>query len=175
MHSRSLVRGSVWSLGNIAKIGPPVKISVSFSGLSQTTALEVLLRFGLGGLVTAVAGMIAMQFGPVIGGLFLAFPSIFPAAATIVEKHEAKKKQKAGRRGKKRGRSAAGADAAGAALGSVGLLGFGLIVWKLAPTYGRGLVLGGACLMWFSIALLCWLIRKQAYKRWFQHIATDVV
>lgn len=71
-----------------------MKISFTLSSLSQTTPFEVLLRFALGGLVTAAAGIIAMQFGPVIGGLFLAFPSIFPAAATLIEKHEAKKNSK---------------------------------------------------------------------------------
>ena len=156
-----MVRGGVWSLGIISQIGASVKISVSFSGLAQTTALEFLLRFGLGGLVTAVAGVIGIRFGPVIGGLFLAFPSILPAAATLVEKHEAKKKEQTGRKGKKRGRTAAGADAAGAALGSFGLLVFGFVVWELSTSYDRGIVLCTASLAWFSVALFCWLIRKQ--------------
>ena len=47
------------------------------------------------GLITAVAGIIAKQFGPGIGGLFLAFPAIFPASATLIEKHEKQKKENA--------------------------------------------------------------------------------
>jgi len=47
-------------------------------------------------LVTAVAGIIANKFGPAIGGLFLAFPAIFPASATLIEKHEKEKKEKQG-------------------------------------------------------------------------------
>ena len=36
------------------------------------------------------------RWGPGIGGLFLAFPAIFPASATLVEKHEKQKKNRAG-------------------------------------------------------------------------------
>lgn len=36
--------------------------------------------------VTALAGVIAKHYGPVIGGLFFAFPAIFPASATLIEK-----------------------------------------------------------------------------------------
>jgi hypothetical protein len=40
------------------------------------------LRQTLGGAMTVIAGLIAARSGPVIGGLFLAFPAIFPASAT---------------------------------------------------------------------------------------------
>jgi hypothetical protein len=33
---------------------------------------------------------------PVVGGLFLAFPAIFPASATLIEKHVRERKEKAG-------------------------------------------------------------------------------
>jgi hypothetical protein len=39
-----------------------------------------------------------------VGGLFLAFPSIFPAAASLVESHEKKKKGRVGLDGETRGR-----------------------------------------------------------------------
>jgi Protein of unknown function (DUF3147) len=57
------------------------------SALRQTRWYEYLVRFVLGGAMTVVAGLIAARFGPVIGGLFLAFPAIFPASATLIEKH----------------------------------------------------------------------------------------
>jgi hypothetical protein len=53
--------------------------------------------------------------------LFLAFPAVFCASATLIEKHERDRKQKAGLPGTRRGRQA---DALGAAIGSFGLLGF---------------------------------------------------
>jgi len=37
--------------------------------------------------MTVIAGLIAFRFGPVVGGLFLAFPAIFPASATLIERH----------------------------------------------------------------------------------------
>jgi hypothetical protein len=45
--------------------------------------------------MTVVAGLIAARFGPVVGGLFLAFPAIFPATATLIEKHVRERKEKA--------------------------------------------------------------------------------
>jgi hypothetical protein len=76
----------------------------------------------LGGSVTVIAGLLAKEFGPVLGGLFLAFPAIFPASATLIEKHETEKKQKAGIMNSMRDRQAAGVDACGAAMGSIGLV-----------------------------------------------------
>ena len=66
------------------------------SALRQTRGYEYLVRFVLGGVMTAVAGLIAARFGPVIGGLFLAFPAIFPASVTLIEKHVRERKEKAG-------------------------------------------------------------------------------
>jgi hypothetical protein len=43
-----------------------------------------------------MTGLIAKRFGPGIAGLFLAFPAIFSASATLIEKHEKLKKQSAG-------------------------------------------------------------------------------
>jgi hypothetical protein len=53
------------------------------------------------------------------GGLFLAFPAIFCASATLIEKHERERKEEKGLQGKERGQDAAVLDAAGAGLGSV--------------------------------------------------------
>ena len=69
-----------------------MQIKVDFSSLGQTKWHDYAVRCLFGGLITAVAGIIAKKFGPGIGGLFLAFPAIFPASATLIEKHEGKKK-----------------------------------------------------------------------------------
>ena len=69
-----------------------MKIKVDTAGLRRSKAYEYLVRFAFGGTVTAVAGIIAKRFGPEIGGLFLAFPAILPASATLIEKHEMEKK-----------------------------------------------------------------------------------
>jgi hypothetical protein len=138
-----------------------MKITLTLSSLKQTTAKEYILRFALGGLVTAVVGLVAKEFGPVIGGLFLAFPSIFPAAITLVEKHEAQKKGVQGQKAKYEARGAAGSDAAGAAMASFGLLAFGFVVWKWAGEQTPPVVLGFALLAWMFTAMAIWTIRKK--------------
>jgi Protein of unknown function (DUF3147) len=50
------------------------------------------VRFLFGGICTVGAGLIARRYGPGIGGLFLAFPAIFPASATLIQTHEKEKK-----------------------------------------------------------------------------------
>ena len=75
---------------------PPMIVQLRLSALRRTSRREYLLRFALGGTTTVVAGLIAAAFGPVVGGLFLAFPAIFPASATLVEKHVRERKEKAG-------------------------------------------------------------------------------
>jgi len=79
-------------------------VKARLSALMDTKWHEYALRFGLGGFATVATGLIASKFGPVTGGLFLAFPAIFCASATLVEKHERERKQKAGLRGERRGR-----------------------------------------------------------------------
>src|ERR1700733_11938189 len=111
-------------------------INIDPSGLKQTKWHEYALRFVAGGIITAVAGIIAKKCGPGIGGLFLAFPAIFPASATLIEKHEKQKKEREGLQGTRRGREAASIDAAGSAMGSIGLLFFALLVWQLLPRHG---------------------------------------
>jgi hypothetical protein len=60
---------------------------------------EYAVRFFFGGLITAATGLIARNFRAVIGGLFLAFPAIPPASATLLEKHEREKKDHLGLHG----------------------------------------------------------------------------
>src|SRR6202161_4251694 len=114
------------------------------AGLKDTKWHEYLLRFVAGGVITVIAGVIARQWGPVMGGLFLAFPAIFPASATLIEKHERKRKQEKGLHGEDRGTDAAALDALGAAMGSVGLMAFAGICWWLIPKYPAPLTLSGA-------------------------------
>src|SRR5580692_12092646 len=97
-----------------------MRVEANFSSLKSTKMHEHVVRFVLGGAMTVVAGLIARKWGPVIGGLFLAFPAIFPAAATLIEQHEVKKKREVGRDGRRRGREAAALDALGASLGGRG-------------------------------------------------------
>jgi len=71
-------------------------IKTDWSVLRKTKWNDYAVRFVLGGLITVVAGLIARKFGPGVGGLFLAFPAIFPASATLAEKREKERKRKKG-------------------------------------------------------------------------------
>src|SRR5437588_8719297 len=134
-------------------------IRLKWSALKQSRWYEYVLRFVFEGLATALAGAIAQFFGPEAGGLFLAFPAIFCATATLIEKHERERKQKLGLSGYRRGTDAAALDSAGAGLGSIGLAAFGLAVWLFSPTWTFGsLALGST--VWLLLSVLLWRLRR---------------
>lgn len=138
-----------------------MRIEIDPSSLRETKWYHYGIRFLFGGLVTALTGIIAKEWGPIVGGLFLAFPAIFPASATLVEKHEKQKKEKLGLHGAIRGRKAAGVDAAGSALGSLGLILFAIIVWEFVRNHQALWVLPLATVGWLAIAVLAWYVREQ--------------
>ncbi len=135
-------------------------IEVKLASLKRTAPHEYVVRFVLGGLVTAAAGWVAERFGPAMGGLFLAFPAIFPAAATMIEKHEREEKERAGLPVGKRGRMVAGVDAGGAALGAFGLAVFGLILWKWLPGHSPWQMLAAASAGWVIVSTGLWWLRR---------------
>lgn len=137
-----------------------MKIKVDTAGLRQSKPYEYLVRFAFGGAVTALAGIIAKRFGPEIGGLFLAFPAILPASATLIQKHETEKKERLGEQGTERGELAAGVDAIGASLGAVGLVVFASIVWLRLTESTVGATLPEATLAWFITAVSVWKLRE---------------
>jgi hypothetical protein len=121
----------------------PLGVSASLDRLRQTRPRDFILRFVFGGLVTAAAGLVATRFGPVVGGLFLAFPAILPAGLTLVAQHA-------------RNTPPAGANAYGSIFGSLGLLIFGGVVWVLGSTGPAWLVLLLAMLVWIVAACGSW-------------------
>jgi len=136
-------------------------IKIDPAGLKQTKWHEYLLRFVAGGVITVIAGVIARKWGPVIGGLFLAFPAIFPASATLIEKHERQRKQEKGLHGEERGTDAAALDALGAAMGSIGLVAFAGICWWLIPRYPAPRAIGGGTVVWLLVSFSAWTIRQR--------------
>jgi hypothetical protein len=135
-------------------------VRFNWPALKQGRWYEYVLRFALGGSATALAGFIAQYFGPEAGGLFLAFPAIFGASATLIEKHERERKEKLGLAGHRRGTDAAALDAAGAGLGNVGLATFGLSVWLIAPGLPvEALALGSVA--WLLVSVLLWRLRRE--------------
>jgi hypothetical protein len=135
-------------------------IKLDWGALRRTRWHEYATRFVLGGLITAVTGWLAGRYGPVLGGLFLAFPAIFPASATLLEKHEREKKRKAGLTATIRGRLAAALDARGAVMGAVGGMAFGVLVWKLLPDSSLTATLLSALAAWLAVSSLLWYVRR---------------
>ena len=145
-------------------------VTISTSGLKRAKWWEFLLRFVVGGFITAGAGVIAKKFGPGFGGLFLAFPAILASSVTLVEKHERERKQQKGMRGVIRSRQAASADAAGAAMGSIALIGFAVCVWKLLPSHSLWVAIGAATLLWAAVCVSVWYLWK---RNFLQRLSTD--
>ena len=144
-----------------------MKVRLKLSALRKTRWYEYLVRFILGGLVTVAAGLIANKCGPVIGGLFLAFPSIFPASVTLVQTHKDKEEKKEHLRRdvrKRVARQAAGVTAMGTAWGSAGLVGFAFVVWAFAPRMVRWLVLFLAMAVWVVVNMGVWWFGRRRVR-----------
>ena len=140
------------------------KIGLNLASLKENRWYEYAERFVLGGFITAATGEIAKKFGPEAAGLFLAFPAIFPSSATLIAKHQRERKEQAGMPGRRSGRAVAGLDAAGAAMGSLGLIAFGLFVCQVLPGHPTGLVLAEATLLWLAVVFSTWLLRQSLPK-----------
>ena len=140
-------------------------LSVKLSALRESRPHEYVLRFVFGGACTVLAGVIAKRLGPGVGGLFLAFPAIFPAGASLIESHEKRRKREAGMNGTRRGREAASLDAAGAALGAIGLMAFAAVVWFGLSRWNAAGVIAGATAVWALVSVGLWMLRRHRYLR----------
>jgi hypothetical protein len=140
-------------------------VSAQLASLKDIKFHESLMRFLFGGLCTVAAGLIAKKYGPEIGGLFLAFPAIFPAGASLLEAHEKRKMAKAGLDGTEQGREAASVDAAGASIGCIGLIVFAAVTWRELPGHNAYVVIFIATSAWLLVSVGVWYARK---SRWFR-------
>ncbi len=145
-----------------------MNIQLKVSALKQTKWYEYLIRFVFGGLVTVATGLVAKQYGPVIGGLFLAFPAIFPASVTLVQSHRKKQEQNRGKdeeQSEEMGKEAAGITAEGSVLGSFGLAAFAVILWQSATRLPPWLVLLLCLIVWLAVGVLVWWIYKKTINK----------
>jgi hypothetical protein len=135
-------------------------IRISPSSLRESRWYEYVIRFALGGAATVFTGLISSRYGASVGGLFLALPAIFCASATLIEKHEIRRKRAAGLSGERRGQEAAALDAAGAALGAVGMLAFAFVFWLLVERSVGG-AFAAASLVWLCVSVAAWFARRK--------------
>lgn len=140
-------------------------IKADISALKKASWFEYALRFVFGGLMTVIAGLMAKHYGPELGGLFLAFPAIAPASVTMLDQHVKEEKQRAGFEGHTRGRKAAALDMFGTLWGTIGLLAFAVVIWKMAPSHSTWTVLVTATLAWLIGALTIFEVRRLLKRR----------
>ena len=108
-----------------------------------------------------LAGLVGGHWGPVIGGLFLAFPGIFPPGASLVEQHAEQHKRDEGLHGEQRGRQEASLEAAGASCGALGLAAFAAVVWSLVERHGLPRALLVASAAWAAASYVGWWVRER--------------
>jgi F0F1-type ATP synthase assembly protein I len=135
-------------------------IRFSPSSLKEGRWYEYVVRFALGGAATVFTGVVSSRYGASVGGLFLALPAIFCASATLIEKHEIRKKKEAGLAGERRGRQAAALDAIGAALGALGMLAFAAVFWLTVKSSVLG-AFAGASIAWLAVSVAAWYARRK--------------
>lgn len=138
-----------------------MRLRLTFDSLKQTKPLEYVSRFVFGGLVTVTAGWIADRYGPEVGGLFLAFPGIFPAGVSLVEKHKRVREEAEGKVGTWSARGEASVEAAGASAGAIGLMGFAGVLWWGMAEHGLLPMLATAGAAWLGVSWVCWWARER--------------
>ena len=138
-----------------------VRIGCDFSKLGKTKPMEYFTRFLFGCALTLLFSLITKWAGPIVGGLFLAFPGIYPPGSSFVEKKEEERKLKAGMDGTLRARTLASAHAVGAGAGCFGLMGFAAAVWLGLPRFGLAASLAGGTAAWFVLSIGAWALRQR--------------
>jgi hypothetical protein len=138
-----------------------MRIGIEFAKLREGTPTEYLTRFVFGGVIAVLATLIAKHYGPIIGGLFLAFPGIFAPGLSMTEEHAVERKAKGGADGKLFARAEASVEAAGASAGALGLAAFAIILWKGLPTHSLEIALPLAGAAWLFVSLLLWWLRER--------------
>jgi Protein of unknown function (DUF3147) len=136
-------------------------VKLQLSALRQTRWYELVLRILFGGIATVLTGLIAKSSGPVVAGLFLAFPAIFPATATLVEQHTKERRRKAGLDGSLRAADAVAIEARGATLGSIGMIAFAAVMWLALPHLPSVLGFVSAGAAWLVISIAVWHLRRR--------------
>lgn len=134
---------------SVRSTAPRPRLAFEPRNLKDVTASEAAVRAGFGAGASLLAGVVGTVAGPVVGGVFLAFPAILLASLTLVAEEE--------------GQAAARDEARGALAGSIGLLAFaatGAAVFGSRPAPASFFF---ACLSWVAVSLICygvaWLTR----------------
>ena len=121
------------------------------SEVGKRKPADYIVRFVFGAGIALLAGLIGMRFGPVVGGVFLAFPAILPASLTLIERQE--------------GREAAEVDSMGAVLGAVAMVAFAVLVSVWVTRWGVIATLVVALAVWSAAAGALYVLVAAASRR----------
>lgn len=151
-----------------------MRIRLKLSKVRKSSWSDYGIRFLFGGAITVLTGFFAKQYGPVFGGLFLAFPAIFPASSTLIEKHQREEELAEGSPNTHRGRLLSALDARGAAWGSIGLMCFGAFAWKFLSRWNAAGSLLAALGVWLLASVAFWRLGelRRVIRRWKSSHAT---
>ncbi|MEA2683153.1 MAG: hypothetical protein QOK05_1481 [Chloroflexota bacterium] len=127
------------------------KVSIDLGAIRESKPRDFAIRFAFGATISVIAGLVSLAYGPRVGGLFLAFPAIMPAALTLIEK--------------KKGEGPADADAQGGILGSIGMIIFAGTVFAGAQIAGAPVALGLALVSWAVVSSGLYLLLRRAWPR----------
>ena len=136
-------RGSIEGRERLVKFEP--------SALRSVQLRELGLRFAFGAAISVVAGVVSLVWGPRAGGMFLAFPAILPAAATLIERKEDV--------------SQARDDVAGALPGSIALAAFAVVGGVTLSRWTIGSSLTVALVAWCAVAVMLYALWAVAGRR----------
>lgn len=120
---------------------------IDLGELRRVRGRDLAIRFGFGAAISAVAGIVGIAFGPLIGGALLAFPAILPATLTLIETEE--------------GTDAAVADVRGSILGAVALELFAVVAYFTTSRMGLAVGLLAALGAWVLVALGLYVVRAR--------------
>lgn len=112
---------------------------------------DLLIRFGFGAAISAVAGIVSVAAGSEPGGILLAFPAILPATLTLIEKEETE-------------RQAEDLDV-GSILGAAALAAFAVVVWQYIGSGSAPVVLVSTTAAWLAAAVLLYLVLRVVVVR----------
>lgn len=125
-------------------------IAVDRAALLRPNWPQLGIRAVFGGGIALGAGLVGMRFGPLAGGLFLAFPAVLPAALTLLEKKD--------------GDAVTDVDAVGAISGALGMVAFAVVLFALGGGHPHlGLVAASAT--WIVVALSLFIALRLLLRR----------
>jgi uncharacterized membrane protein (GlpM family) len=118
--------------------------SASLDNVKETTARELIIRFAAGAATSVASGLVALAFGPRVGGILLGFPAILAASLTLIAEEEDARDARE--------------DARGAIVGACALTLFAVVAALTFGDLSGGVVLALATVVWLLAAVLLYVV-----------------